>query len=303
MSRNALLFLLFFIVGCVNPNSSVIKIGLNSWPGYELLYTAKQLGLYEKYGLNVEVIEFGSLSDAKIALQRGHIDLMASTLTEVITAYTEAGIQAKIIFSTDYSNGPDMILSKSDRLSKGTRIALETGSLGVFMLGMALRKYELQLEDVKVVPSDLSKMTSLMELNKIDAAITYEPYATNMRKKIKGLHNIFDSSEIPNMVIDVVSARKEILEKHPNLRDQLLTVWDEAILKLKENPDEIIKIMASREKIEINEFKEMMNGLVLLSKDEQSKIDFKKALEINIDTLYKLKDIDKKPEPSLFLIE
>ena len=228
---------------------------------------------------------------------------MASTLTEVITAYTEAGTQAKIIFSTDYSNGPDMILSKSDRLSKGTRIALETGSLGVFMLGMALRKYELQVEDVKVVPSDLSKMTSLMELNKIDAAITYEPYATKMRKKIKGLQSIFDSSEIPNMIIDVVSARKEILEKHPNLRDQLLTVWDEAILKLKENPDEIIKIMALREKIEINEFKEMMNGLVLLSKDEQSKIDFKKALEINIDTLYKLKDIDKKPEPSLFLIE
>lgn len=294
------LFLTIILSSCIGSKNKTIKIGINPWPGYELVYTAKHFELYKKHGLDVEIIEFGSLSDVKTAYQNGQIDIMCSTLIEVVTSYADAGIESSVILATDYSNGPDVIIAKEKGL-KGKRIAVETGSLGVFMLGMALEKEGVSLDEVNIVPSDQSSLSELFKAKKIDGAVTYPPFSFNLKKEHSELIEVFSSADIPFKVIDVLSAKKQFLKENPEIKKKIIRVWDDVLAQYKKDPEKYIPIMAKREKLKASEFKEFLEGLIFLDSRDQEKIDYKNAFNVTIKTLFKAGDIKKLPPVEVFL--
>lgn len=59
---------LFLVVaGCPQPVQEPIRIGINTWPGYELLHLASRLGYFEDEGVSVRILEFTSLADCRRA--------------------------------------------------------------------------------------------------------------------------------------------------------------------------------------------------------------------------------------------
>ncbi|MFN8644057.1 MAG: hypothetical protein U0802_21280, partial [Candidatus Binatia bacterium] len=49
--------------GCVGDPPEPLRVGINAWPGYEYLYLADVQGFYAREGVEVQLLEFGSLSD------------------------------------------------------------------------------------------------------------------------------------------------------------------------------------------------------------------------------------------------
>ena len=286
-----------------------IRIGLNQWPGYEPVYAAKVKGLYKKAGLNVEVFEYGSLNDVKTAYERGHIDVMCSTLIEMIKTYGDAGINSKVLFATDFSNGPDVLIAndmpKSGELS-GKRIGVELGTLGVYMIHRALEINNLQLSDITIVPLDQTDMLNALQTNIIDVAVTYPPISASILKTVSNSKVIFSSKDIPYEVIDVLVAKDSVLLDHPDLKKDLLGVWDEALELLVTDRETMVKIMAEREKVSPAEFEDFMIGMVYLNLEEQSKLFgpdklLRKAIESTINILYVDGELKTKISPDLFI--
>ncbi len=286
------LIISLFLNACIQ-TSKPIKIGINPWPGYELLVTAKYFNKYKKHNLNVEIIEYGSLSDVKTAFINGQIDIMASTLIEVVTARLYEDTPIEVLFATDYSNGPDIILSKTKNL-KGKRVGCELDSLGVYILGRALEKEGLSLKDIELIPADQSSLLELFSKNKIDAGITYPPFSIKLKKTFKELETIFDSSDIPYQVVDVVSIRKDVLKKHPRIKQKMLAVWEEILDDFRKKPESIIPIMAKREKIPVEEFKDSLEGIVFLEAKDQKNVPFKTIYETINKVLMEIGQIKKK---------
>jgi len=300
--------ILFLFMSC-SKQGPTVRIGMNEWAGYELIFAAKVKGLYKKHGLNVEILEFSSLNDVKTAYERGQVDIMCSTLIELLKSYEDTGIRSKVLMPTDFSNGPDVIIgNKLSKLSdlKGKRIGVEKGTLGMYMLARALQISNLEMKDISIVPLDQTTMIEGIQNNTIDVAITYPPISINLLKRVEDAKVLFSSKEIPYEVIDVLVIKEDFLKKSPDVPKKIKKVWDEALGMLKTHKNEMVSIMAKREKITNEELIEIMDGLVFLPSSEQKKLygsdkKMEKTIDTTIEVLLETKDLSKKIKAEIFL--
>jgi len=64
-------------IACTEQSAQkTLRVGFNTWPGYEFIYLAKVKGMYRKHGLDVKLVELNALGDVRRSFERGQIDVM-----------------------------------------------------------------------------------------------------------------------------------------------------------------------------------------------------------------------------------
>ncbi|WP_167494711.1 ABC transporter substrate-binding protein [Vibrio profundi] len=269
---------------CEQYTKKTVRIAINPWPGYEFLYLADQKGIFEDVGLDIELVELASLADVQRIYVQGRVDGMASTMIEVVHVVGESQEPLTIVLLPDYSNGGDVIVTRSDIKNladlRGKVVMAELGSLGMFMLHLGLEKAQLSLNDVQLNNSEQLEVQSLFSSQAIDAAVTYPPFSTQVLRD-SNYHIIFDSSEIPKQVIDVVSVKSEIVNQDPTWVPRFHQAWGKALAFARENPQEAYSIMAEREGISVDEFEDALSGLRLVDEGQQASALADKYLQLN----------------------
>ncbi|MEQ6887236.1 ABC transporter substrate-binding protein [Halomonas sp. CS7] len=186
-----------------------LAIGLHPWPGYEPLYLARAFGW-----LSDEVVlrEGGNAGDSLAGLRRGELDGAALTLDEVLVARSE-GIPLTVIAVCDDSVGADMVLARpgiaSPRGLAGRRIAVEGTAVGNLVLSQFLAAAGLARDDLEVVDMAPNEQLAAWKTGTIEAAITYEPTASRLLRE--GAVRLFDSSQFPDVILDVLAVRRDRL--------------------------------------------------------------------------------------------
>lgn len=268
------LVLLSLVVSCSENNDSqlVVRVGFNSWPGFEPIYLAKIKGYYEARRINVKLVELSSAGDVRRAFERNQIDIMASTLVELAIAAENTRQHPKIIAVTDTSNGADAIFAtdtiKSIPDLRGKRIGLEGGTVDILVVIEALRLHNMTLDDVISVAGPQDDLVVEMENGYLDAIKTYPPHSIRLMKKA-GIHKIFDTSIIPDSIVDIISVNATFAAEHPQLVKQFLQAIYDAFDFRDANPTEANKIMAQREQISEVEFTESSKEIILKSTQDQ----------------------------------
>ncbi len=221
----------------------VLRIGSNTWPGYEPLYLARSLGEYD--GSRIRLVELTSASEVIHKLRSGTLEGAALTLDESLTLLDD-GLDLKVILIMDFSNGGDGLLVKPGIASledlRGKRIAVETTAVGGIVLDSALRKGGLKPDDVAIVPCPIEDHVD--RYPGVDAVVTFEPMRTKLKKL--GAVTLFDSSEIPDRIVDVLVVKSEVVDTHPRSLRRLLEGYFKAREHLASNPDAAAKLMAVR---------------------------------------------------------
>lgn len=252
-----------------------IRIAINPWPGYEFLYLAEQKGYLADEGLNIRLLQYSSLEDVKAAFEHGHADGMTTTVAEIIQANVRGKRRAQAVLVADFSNGADVILAKKSITSvsqlKGKKIAAEKASLGMFLLARALEKAGMSLDDVQVLAYDQPSMHQAIDKSEIDAAVTYPPFSIEMSKH-DGLQKIFDSAALPGEILDTLSFDSELLRRRPEIATAIIRAWGKVLAYAKAHPEDANRIMARRENISVSEFTENLNGLHIVSMEEQAEL-------------------------------
>lgn len=240
-----------------------VKIATHMWPGYEPLSLARSLGILDEN--LVTLVESQSGIDSISLLETGKIDGAGLTLDEVLRI-REGGLPLSVLLICDISAGADMLLAKPDIQSlaelKGRRIAVEKIALGELMLYQVLQAAGLKREDVIPVPLIVEDQPAAWQRGEIDAAVTFEPAASQIKKL--GGKLLFDSRQIPELIFDVIAVRTELLDsEHSAALHHLIAAHLQALKHLNTNPDDASYRMAQRFKLPPNEVLSTFKGLVL----------------------------------------
>ncbi len=241
--------------------SQPLRVGTNVWPGYELLYLAREQGYYDRH---IKLVELPSASDVIDALRLGHLEAGALTLDEVLTLQQE-GMDLVVVLVFNISMGADVLLthpSIPDLASlRGGSIAVETTAVGALMLHSALEAASLTISDVTVHHLPLAEHLPAYRAGKINAMITFEPYAS--RLQAAGAVPRFDSAAIPGKVVDVLAVRRDALRRHDHNLRHLLQGFFRAREDLLQTPETALAIINQRLNVSATELPSVFNGLQL----------------------------------------
>lgn len=246
------------VAGCPQPVQEPIRIGINTWPGYELLHLASRLGYFEDEGVSVRILEFTSLADCRRALERGQLDGAGTTIVELVEARDNGRGDLRLVMAFDYSNGGDVILAQpkidSIKQLKGASVAVEHGSVGVYVLGRALADAGLKLSDVTVHSMDQLSGDEAFRKGEVDAYVSYPPFSTAILAS-GGANRLFDTSQIPGDVLDVLVLDERTLTQRTDDVRRLFNAYDRAATFVARNPEQAYAMMAQREQVTSAEFR------------------------------------------------
>jgi len=205
-----LLFILVFSSACTQTPQPPFKVASNAWVGYKPLYLARNLGLYDDN--RIKLIEMPSATDVFDLLHEGTVDAAAITLDEALSEIAN-GAELSIVLAFDFSNGADALLTQTDIKTlkglRGKRIGVETSAVGAILVHSALKKAGLRPDEVDIIHLNADVHIKAFENKRVDAVTTFEP--TKSALLALGANSVFDSSEIPGLIVDVLAVRNEAL--------------------------------------------------------------------------------------------
>lgn len=296
----SILLSLLSLSGCQSEPTQPLRIALNPWPGYEMLFLAKQKGFFKQVGLDVELVRVSSLADTQRAYLNGRVDGLTSTLIEAIQIQAFSIKPLKVVLVTDFSLGGDVIIAnktiKSVADLKGKNVGAPVSSLGIYVLQRGLQSASLSLEDIKVINVEQTSGVKEMNNQRVSAFVTYPPVSVELLKN-PNHHIIFDSAQIPKEIVDVISISDTYLNQYPATQTKLWQAWQKAYLYLEQNPDDAKAIMAEQLGLSNEEFSETLSSLQLMSGEQQSSTiedPFLRSVAKQIcNTLLQINSIDK----------
>ncbi len=225
---------------------TALRIGTNVWIGSEPLYLARELGRFDPAA--VQLVEYPSASEVLRAFRNQAIDGMVISLDELFGLAAD-GFQPRIILVVDVSHGADVVVGRGGMRTmhdlKGKSVAVESSALGAFVLSRALALNGMQASDVNVVHLESNEQPSAFEKGKVDGAVTFDPYRTQFLRA--GARTLFDSTQIPGEIVDLLAVRASVFEKHPKAIQALLSGWFGAIDYMKANPKDAARRMGIRQ--------------------------------------------------------
>ncbi|MBV0932602.1 ABC transporter substrate-binding protein [Marinobacterium weihaiense] len=244
----ALCVLAAVLAGCLSAPAPVLKLGTNVWPGYEPLYLAREQGVLD--ARQVGLVELLSASEVMRAYRNGAIDAAALTLDEVITL-REMGMRPVIVQVADISAGADVILARPGLTRvedlRGRRVGVEGTALGAYMLSRALTLNGMNLNDVTPVQLEVHEHQQAFVSGSVDAVVTFDPVRSQLLEA--GAVPVFDSSQIPGEIVDVLVVREQLLHSHHAQIQHLIQAWQASLVRLKADPEAAARIMATRLKL------------------------------------------------------
>src|SRR6185369_3792619 len=172
------------------------------------------------------------------------IDGMVVSLDELFPLAAD-GLDPRVVVVVDVSHGADVVVGRSGMKSmrdlKGKSVAVESSALGAFVLSRALAVNGMQASDVNVVHLESNEQPSAFEKGQVDGAVTFDPYRAQFLKA--GGRTLFDSTQIPGEIVDLLAVRASVFGKQPKAIQALLTGWFAAIDYMKREPADAARRM------------------------------------------------------------
>lgn len=207
-------------------------------------------------------------------LRSGTLDGAGLTLDEALTLCSE-GLALKLVLIMSYSKGADALVAKPDILNlkdlKGKRIAYESSALGAFMLSRVLDAASLSIENVQLKESEVNQHLRIYESGQVDAVVTFEPFLTSLLSL--GGRVLFDSTQIPGEIVDVLAFRSEIVSDHEREIEHLIEAHFKALKEIQQDPLKVAPQLQKRLKLPLEDIVKSLK-LVHLPLEEENRAAF-----------------------------
>lgn len=232
------------LAACGRERDPMLRIATNVFPGYELMYLAAERG---HLGPAVHMVEMPSSTASLQALAAGNVEGAALTLDEVISALAD-NMPLKVVAVLDVSLGADMLIVKPGIATlaelRGKRIGVEQTAVGAVMLDAVLTEAGLDTKDVQLVYATVDRQRDLYLKDQVDALVTFEPVPSQLAQS--GARKLFDSSAVPERIVDVLAVRPEVTVRNTESLRHLLAGHFQALAELHSSPETASEVIARR---------------------------------------------------------
>jgi NitT/TauT family transport system substrate-binding protein len=281
-----------------------LRVGANVWPGYETLYLARSLGYYDN--TPIRLVDYPSGTEEVRAYRNGEIEAAGISIDQaLVLAATNPDV--KIVVVMDFSDGGDVILGKPEipniQSLRNKPVGVESTALGAFIITRALEQKGMSPQDIKIVSLGVSEHERAFKKGTVDAVVTFGSARTKLLAA--GAKLLFDSSQIPGEIVDVLIVRNEVIEKQPKALQALVDGRFRALDYLTKNPQDAAIKIAPRTGLTPAQFLESLKGLrspdlqenqKLLAKTDPSLLKGVKRLsEVMLDNKLLPKAVDTAP--------
>jgi NitT/TauT family transport system substrate-binding protein len=227
--------------------STKVAIGMSGWTGFAPLTLAKEAGLFEKNGLDVDIKKIPQ-KDRHLAIASGDIQCAATTV-ETFMIWNANGVPIKQLFQLDKSYGADGMAVRNDVASiadlKGKTIAASApGTSPYFVLAWMLDANGLSLGDVTVVNLEPAVAAQSFVVGQNDAAMTYEPYLSTVRDNPDSGKIIATTLDYP-IVMDTFGCTPEFIAANPDAVKALAQSYYDALAMIESEQDKAFEIMGA----------------------------------------------------------
>ncbi|WP_284450270.1 putative urea ABC transporter substrate-binding protein [Spongiibacter tropicus] len=183
----------------------------------------------EKYGIEIDVVQINDYIESINQYTTGAFDACAMTNMDALTIPAAGGVDSTALIVGDFSNGNDgIVLKAEDSLAaiKGQQVNLVELSVSHYLLARALDSVGLSEADVTVVNTSDADMVAVYPTAGVTSVVTWNPLLSEILG-MPGANKVFDSSQIPGEIIDMLVVNTEVLEQNPALGKALTGAWYE----------------------------------------------------------------------------
>jgi NitT/TauT family transport system substrate-binding protein len=249
-----------------------VTIAISGWTGFAPLVLAAQAGLFKKNGVDVTIKKI-SQKDRLAALASGDVQGVATTVdTQLVWATTVPLSQVLVL---DNSNGGDGIGARKAVTSikdlKGKTIAVDgRGTTPYFFLSYILQKNGISMKDVKTATLEAQPAAQAFVAGQYDAAVTYEPYISQIRDMKDGSHVLASSVDYP-VIIDTLAFEPDWIAKNKKAVQGVVNGWFDALEMIKTDQKKAYEIMGADVKQTADQFAQSAKYIKYIDKAENQK--------------------------------
>jgi NitT/TauT family transport system substrate-binding protein len=183
----------------------------------------------DKYGISIEVVQINDYVESINLYTGGSFDGVTLTNMDALTIPAAGGVDTTALILGSTSNGNDGIVLKgaTDLAAiKGRNVHLVELSVSHYLLARGLESIGLTERDVRVVNTSDADIVSVSTSPEVTAVVAWKPQLSEIAAA-PGSNLVFDSSNIPGEIIDMLAVNTATLEANPNLGKALAGAWYE----------------------------------------------------------------------------
>lgn len=263
------------------PPTKKFTVAWSIYTGWQPWDYAYQSGIIKKWADKYKIeIEFQKMDyiPSVEAYTAGQADACVMTNMEALDIPCSSGVTSSAIIMGDYSNGNDAILVRDNIQLKdlcGKEIMLVELSVSHYMLSRALEQIGLSEKCIKLInTTDSDIAPAFISNKKVNGVITWNPLVMKIQKQ-KGITSIFNSSQIPGELMDLMVVNTKTLQQYPEFGKALTGAWYEvmdimAVTEDSKLKKEAFEIMAESAGCSVEEYKQQLITTEMYYKPEEA---------------------------------
>lgn len=188
----------------------------------------------DKYGITIEVKQFNDYVESINQYTAGSYDAVTITNMDALSIPAAGGVDTTAVIVGDFSNGNDAVILKDKKdfaAIKGQKVNLVEFSVSHYLLARALESNKLIEKDVKVVNTSDADLAAAYKTADVTAVVTWNPIVSEILAS-PDAHKVFDSSQIPGEIMDLMVANTAVVKDNPNFAKALVGIWYETMAKM-----------------------------------------------------------------------
>ncbi|MDG1116773.1 MAG: putative urea ABC transporter substrate-binding protein [Flavimaricola sp.] len=201
----------------------------------------------DKYGIDVEIVQINDYIESINQYTAGAFDGVSATNMDTLSIPSGGGVDTTALIVGDYSNGNDAVILKGEgdlTSLAGLPVNLVELSVSHYLLARGLDSVGLSERDLDgVINTSDADMIAAFAADEVQAVVTWNPLVSAIMEE-PGANMLFDSSDIPGEIIDLMVVNTEVLEANPDFGKALVGAWYETMALMVAGDEEALTAMA-----------------------------------------------------------
>ncbi|ODN67416.1 MULTISPECIES: putative urea ABC transporter substrate-binding protein [Methylophaga] len=217
----------------------------------------------DKYDIEIDVVQINDYIESINQYTAGQFDGCTMTNMDALTIPAAGGVDSTALIIGDFSNGNDgIVLKGSDKTLadiKGQRVNLVELSVSHYLLARALDSVKMSERDVTVVNTSDADLVGVFNAADVTSTVTWNPLLSEITA-VPNTTKVFDSSDIPGEIIDMLVVNTETLEANPAFGKALTGAWYEIMAKMQAGDEEALTMMAEASGTDLAGYKAQLDA-------------------------------------------
>jgi len=217
----------------------------------------------DKYGIDVEIVQINDYIESINQYTVGAFDGVSATNMDTLSIPSGGGVDTTALIVGDYSNGNDAVILKGEgdlTTLADKPVNLVELSVSHYLLARGLDSVGLSESDLDgVINTSDADMIAAFATDDVEAVVTWNPLVSSIMET-PGANKLFDSSDIPGEIIDLMVVNTETLADNPAFGKALVGAWYEVMALMASGDEAALTEMAEASGTDLAGYKAQLDS-------------------------------------------